>query len=165
MTGTKLRNIGPKSAAWLRQVGLRTQEDLESVGAVEAFIRVKRAGFRPSLNLLYALEGALLDCHWQQLPEARRGELLVAYDAAAALLPPPRPGRRTGDHHPYRTGRGRRSLAEPVRLARRRLTPPFVASSLREVACPPRPQGSGASSALRWTTIGARFPYTARAFR
>ena len=27
MTGTKLRNIGPKSAAWLRQVGLRTQED------------------------------------------------------------------------------------------------------------------------------------------
>ena len=90
MTGTKLRNIGPKSAAWLRQVGLRTQEDLESVGAVEAFIRVKRAGFRPSLNLLYALEGALLDCHWQQLPEARRGELLVAYDAAAALLPPPR---------------------------------------------------------------------------
>ena len=95
MTGTKLRNIGPKSAAWLRQVGLRTQEDLESVGAVEAFIRVKRAGFRPSLNLLYALEGALLDCHWQQLPEARRGELLVAYDAAAALLPPPR-GRPAG---------------------------------------------------------------------
>ncbi|WFC41647.1 TfoX/Sxy family protein [Pseudoxanthomonas sp. SE1] len=90
MTGTKLRNIGPKSAAWLRQVGLRTQEDLESVGAVEAFIRVKRAGFRPSLNLLYALEGALLDCHWQQLPEDRRSALLVAYDAAAALLPPPR---------------------------------------------------------------------------
>lgn len=53
-------------------------------------MRVKRAGFRPSLNLLYALEGALLDCHWQQLPEERRGELLVAYDAAAALLPPPR---------------------------------------------------------------------------
>ncbi len=86
----KMRNIGPKSAAWLRQVGLRTQEDLVAVGSVEAFMRVKRAGFRPSLNLLYALEGALLDCHWQQLPEERRGELLVAYDAAAALLPPPR---------------------------------------------------------------------------
>lgn len=86
----KLRNIGPKSAAWLRQVGLRTGEDLAAVGSVEAFMRVKRAGFRPSLNLLYALEGALLDCHWQQLPEHRRSELLVAYDAAAALLPPPR---------------------------------------------------------------------------
>lgn len=90
MTTAKLRNIGPKSAAWLRQVGLRTQEDLVAVGSVEAFLRVKRAGFRPSLNLLYALEGALMDCHWQQLPEARRSELLIAYDAAAALLPPPR---------------------------------------------------------------------------
>ena len=90
MTAPKLRNIGPKSAAWLRQVGLRTQEDLESVGAVEAFIRVKRAGFRPSLNLLYALEGALMDCHWQEVPSERRSELLVAADAAIALLPPPR---------------------------------------------------------------------------
>jgi DNA transformation protein len=86
----KLRNIGPKSAAWLRQVGLRSREDLEAVGAVDAFMRVKRAGFKPSLNLLYALEGALLDCHWQDVPEARRGELVHAADAATALLPPPR---------------------------------------------------------------------------
>ena len=51
----KIRNVGPKSAAWLRQVGVRTQEDLVRLGAVEAFMKVKRAGFRPSLNLLYAL--------------------------------------------------------------------------------------------------------------
>ena len=43
----KLRNIGPKSAAWLRQVGLRTPEDLAAAGPVEAFMRVKRAGFKP----------------------------------------------------------------------------------------------------------------------
>ena len=89
-TAPKLRNIGPKSAAWLRQVGLRTFDDLASIGAVEAFMRVKRAGFKPSLNLLYALEGALLDCHWQQVPDARRSELVTAADAATALLPPPR---------------------------------------------------------------------------
>ena len=58
ITGTKLRNIGPKSAAWLRQTGVRSQEDLEAVGALAAYVRVKRAGFKPSLNLLYALEGA-----------------------------------------------------------------------------------------------------------
>ena len=86
----KMRNIGPKSAAWLRQVGLRSFEDLQRVGSVEAFAKIKRAGFKPSLNLLYALEGALLDCHWQQLPETRRGELLLAWDVAAAALPPPR---------------------------------------------------------------------------
>jgi len=89
-TAPKLRNIGPKSAAWLRQVGLRSQEELAEIGAVEAFMRVRRAGFKPTLNLLYAIEGALLDCHWQDIPDERRHELVVAAEAAIALLPPPR---------------------------------------------------------------------------
>lgn len=83
----KLRNIGPKSMAWLRQTGIRTLEDLQGVGALAAYVRIKRAGFKPSLNLLYALEGALLDCHWQEIPDSRRSELVVAADAAVALLP------------------------------------------------------------------------------
>jgi len=86
----KMRNIGPKSAAWLRQVGLRTRGDLEAAGALDAFMRVKRAGFKPSLNLLYALEGALQDCHWQEVTEQRRSELVAGAEAAVALLPPPR---------------------------------------------------------------------------
>jgi hypothetical protein len=89
-TTIKLRNIGPKSAAWLRQVGLRTQQDLAEVGAVAAFVRVKRAGFKPSLNLLYALEGALLGCHWQELPLPRREQIVTELEAAMAQLPPPR---------------------------------------------------------------------------
>ena len=86
----KIRNVGPKSAAWLRQVGVRTLEDLVRIGPVESFLKVKRAGFKPSLNLLYALEGALADCHWQEVPEARRAELVAAAEAATALLPNPR---------------------------------------------------------------------------
>lgn len=77
----KLRNVGAKSAAWLRQVGIRTREDLEAAGAVSVFIKVKKAGFKPSLNLLYALAGALEDCHWQQLGTERR-ELLLSELAA-----------------------------------------------------------------------------------
>lgn len=87
---SKLRNVGPKSAAWLRQVGLRTREDLEAAGVVEAYMRVKRAGFRPSMNLLYALEGALCDCHWQEVPQPRREQLVAEAEAAIAELPPPR---------------------------------------------------------------------------
>lgn len=94
MTAAKLRNIGPKSMAWLRQTGVRSLEDLKAVGSLAAYVRVKRAGFRPSLNLLYALEGAILDCHWQDIPDARRAELVVAADAAVALLPQPK-GKRT----------------------------------------------------------------------
>lgn len=86
----RLRNIGPKSAAWLRQVGLRTLDDLAAAGPVDAYMRVRRAGFRPGLNLLYAIEGALNDTHWQEVPDARRVELVAAAEAAIAQLPPPR---------------------------------------------------------------------------
>ena len=89
----KLRNIGPKSMAWLRQTGVRSLDDLKAVGALAAFVRVKRAGFKPSLNLLYALEGAILDCHWQEIPDTRRKELILDADEAVALLPKPK-GRR-----------------------------------------------------------------------
>ena len=83
----KIRNVGPKSAAWLRQVGVRTQEDLVHLGAVDAFMKVKRAGFRPSLNLLYALEGALANCHWADLPDERKTALLLAAESAEAANP------------------------------------------------------------------------------
>jgi len=91
----KIRNIGTKSAAWLRQVGLRGLDDLREIGSVDAFLKVKRAGFRPSLNLLYAIEGALQDCHWRELDDDCRASLLSAVDAAEdpnALAAAKRPG-------------------------------------------------------------------------
>ena len=107
----KLRNIGPKSAAWLRQVGLRTRGEIAEAGPVEAFMRIKRAGFKPTLNLLYALEGALQDCHWQEVPEARRGELVAAAEAAIAELPAPR--------HKPPAGPVRTTVLAPDPVARR----------------------------------------------
>lgn len=92
MSRGKLLNIGPKSSAWLRQVGIRTEQDLREAGSVEAFLKVKRASFKPSLNLLYAIEGALMGCHWQQVPSERRAELLLAVDAAEATMQPAKLG-------------------------------------------------------------------------
>ena len=83
-------NVGPKTAAWLRQVGVRTREDLVAMGAVTAYVKCKRAGFRPSLNMLYSLEGVLLGCHWQKVPEERRAELLLEAEAQIAQIPPSR---------------------------------------------------------------------------
>ncbi len=77
----KLQNIGPKSAAWLRQVGVRTLDDLKALGAVGVFMKVKRAGFRPSLNLLYALAGAERGCHWAALSADEKNALVL--DASA----------------------------------------------------------------------------------
>ncbi len=83
----RMLNIGARSGAWLRQVGLRTYEDLAAIGPLEAYVRVKRAGFKPSLNLLYALEGALTGCHWQQVDINRRAELAALAQAEVAKLP------------------------------------------------------------------------------
>ncbi|QKW58225.1 TfoX/Sxy family protein [Stenotrophomonas sp. NA06056] len=102
MSAVKLRNIGPKSAAWLRQVGLRSREDLVALGAVGAFVKVKRAGFKPSLNLLYSLEGALLDCHWQELSEPQRTALVQDYEARIAVHPLKAAGPASGPVHEQR---------------------------------------------------------------
>lgn len=83
----KIRNVGPKSAAWLRQVGVRTIEDLRRVGPIETFMKVKRAGFRPSLNLLYAMQGALDDCHWADLSEEVKASLVQAAESAETANP------------------------------------------------------------------------------
>ena len=101
----KLRNIGPKSAAWLRQVGLHTPESLVEAGTVGAFMRIKRAGFRPSLNLLYSLEGAIHDCHWRDIPDDRRQPLVAEAESAIADLPAPR---NTPPAGPVRTTQGGR---------------------------------------------------------
>ncbi len=90
MSGEKIKNIGPKSMAWLRQTGIRTQADLEAAGSLAAYVRIKRAGFKPSLNMLYAMEGAILGCHWQDIPAERRSELILAAEAEVALLPQPK---------------------------------------------------------------------------
>lgn len=71
----ELLNIGPKSSTWLRAVGIETRADLERLGSVAAYRRVSEEGFESSLNLLYALEGALLELRWDRLPEVVKANL------------------------------------------------------------------------------------------
>ena len=75
----KLRNIGPKSMAWLRQTGIRTLDELKAVGALPAFVR--------RLAVLTSPSGAILDCHWQEIPDTRRAELIAAAETEVAKLP------------------------------------------------------------------------------
>lgn len=76
-----IRNIGPTSAEWLAAVGVESMEDLARTGAVEAYRRVKsHLAIEPakvSLNLLWALQGALMELHWTDVPDALRQQLLA----------------------------------------------------------------------------------------
>ena len=71
----RLVNLGPTSAGWLREVGIETVEDLERAGSVEAYLLVAESRPGVSLNLLYALEGALQDVRWDLLPPDVRHDL------------------------------------------------------------------------------------------
>lgn len=73
---TSLRNIGKTSAEWLETVGITTRQELESLGAAGVYRAVKQAGFRPTLNFLWAVAGAILDIHWTALPAEVKKQLL-----------------------------------------------------------------------------------------
>ena len=70
-----LKNLGPKSVAWLGDVGITSRADLERLGSVGAFRKIVEAGHTTSLNLLYALEGALLDLRHDRLSNALKENL------------------------------------------------------------------------------------------
>lgn len=73
-----LRNIGPKSAQWLKSVGIQTVEDFYKVGVVESYRRAKSAyPEKVSVNMLYALQGALLDIPWNELPADMKEKLRI----------------------------------------------------------------------------------------
>ena len=75
-----LPNLGPKSLDLLSKVGLGTEASLRQAGAVLAYARVKVAFPRTSLNLLWALEGALTGRDWKQIAEQDRASLLMALE-------------------------------------------------------------------------------------
>ena len=63
-----MRNLGPKSRAWLASIGVFSLEDLRARGSVAVYFHLKASGFPVSKNLLWALLGAEWDLHWSCIP-------------------------------------------------------------------------------------------------
>ena len=82
-----LPNIGPRSREWLQRAGIDSMSRLRATGSIHAYLAVKRAGGRPSLNLLWALEGALSGRRWQEVARVDRTSLLLALEDAIARPP------------------------------------------------------------------------------
>lgn len=75
-----LRNLGPASLQMLAAAGISSEDDLRALGSVAAYLAVKRTGAKASLNLLWALEGALTGRHWQVVAREDRTALLLHLD-------------------------------------------------------------------------------------
>jgi DNA transformation protein len=74
----ELRNIGATIAKRLNEVGIFSEQDLCSLGAVEAHRRIRNKHSEKSLPVcyyLYSFEAALRDVHWDDLPESRKRAL------------------------------------------------------------------------------------------
>lgn len=71
-----LPRLGPQSRQWLAAVGLHSLADVEQIGVVEAYRRVKAAfPQQVTLNLLYGLQAALLKISWLDLPPEMKAGL------------------------------------------------------------------------------------------
>ncbi len=78
-------SLGPVSTKWLSAIGVHSRRDLEKLGAVDAYAILKASGYNASLNLVYAIEGALTGRDWNRLPAKRKAQLKAA--AADAVKP------------------------------------------------------------------------------
>ncbi len=71
-----MRKLGPKSRQWLAEIGITTFEEIERLGSVEVYRRLKASRPREvSLSMLYGLEAAILDIPWQHLPQDVKDQL------------------------------------------------------------------------------------------
>ena len=80
MTNSELKsllNLGPKSTSWLADIGIHTRRDLVEMGIVPAYCLLKAQEYPVSLNLLYALYGALHDMPWNKVPPEVKKQLLA----------------------------------------------------------------------------------------
>lgn len=80
-----LPNLGPASQRMLAAAHIHTLTELKTLGAAEAYWQVRHAHRHlprqpATLNLLWALEGAITGLPWQTVARQHRTSLLLALD-------------------------------------------------------------------------------------
>ena len=71
----KLKNIGGSSAEKLLGIGISSREQIEELGALAVYQRL-RERYPVSLTMLWALQGALLNLPYYQIPAEMRAALM-----------------------------------------------------------------------------------------
>ena len=76
---SKLPNIGKVVEEQLNQVGIFTEEELKSVGAKQAWLKIQQIDESACIHRLLALEGAILGVKKTQLSDEKKAELKEFY--------------------------------------------------------------------------------------
>lgn len=81
---SELPNIGNAVANQLKQVGILDEDDLKSIGAEQAWLKIQQIDKTACINKLYALEGAILGIKKKKkktlLPNERKEALREFYN-------------------------------------------------------------------------------------
>ena len=75
---SELTHFGPTSQQWLNAIGVYTKAELVRLGSIHAYWLMKERGFNVTMNMVYAMEGAILGMRWDELPEKLKAELQAA---------------------------------------------------------------------------------------
>ena len=76
-----LPNISSLIEAELINAGIKTQEELLSMGSKKAFTEIQKKDSRACLNMLCALEGAIQGIRWYSLTPETKQDLKEFYDS------------------------------------------------------------------------------------
>lgn len=71
----KLKNIGEVSAKMLNEIDVFTRDDIIKLGPSTIYHILKAQGFNVNLMMVYALEGAITNRHFNEIPRADKERL------------------------------------------------------------------------------------------
>jgi DNA transformation protein len=71
-----LKNLGMASVNILHAIGINSYDELSKMGSVKAYCKIKARGIHVSKVMLYALQGALMDVHWNDLSPELKAKLV-----------------------------------------------------------------------------------------
>jgi DNA transformation protein and related proteins len=75
-----LRGLGPASVAMLATAGIDTAAKLRAVDPFALYLQIRREQAKVSINLLYALIGAIEDRDWREVARVDRTTILLKLD-------------------------------------------------------------------------------------
>ncbi|MEN9361174.1 MAG: hypothetical protein RL095_2709 [Verrucomicrobiota bacterium] len=81
-------DLGPTTNLWLATLGITLRSQVAERGPVAICVELKKLGHPVSLNLAYALQGAINGCAWNQLAHEAKDILEKQFRAAMSNLAP-----------------------------------------------------------------------------
>lgn len=81
---SSIRNLGPATEAQFAKVGITTAEELQSLGANQAYLRLLQAGVHPHFIGFYVLHMALQGRPWNDCKGDEKKALRQQFDSIVA---------------------------------------------------------------------------------